>query len=177
MTKNELQDKGFISFKVAVPKHLKEYALNYSIPKSKDRLPDQIELDHRYVDENFKYLKELKDLIANKIKDSQLSRLILSTPEVIVQELLPETILNWHHDAYTFEDGKPLLFEALLYISTKEKPQRALLWKEYKGQQSGTIEIEDGTVILIDCSTDKYLHAAIGPASDERVVTLLLGCR
>lgn len=183
--KEVLLREGFIHLSIEVPKEIRDFALNYEIPKSSDRLPDQIELNYRYVDENFKYLEELKDLIKKAIKyDKDLSEKIDNVNEVIVQELKSFELLEWHHDKYMFDDNKPLLFEALLYISNVDEPKRWFFYKPYDESEediselnSGAYRLSNGSIVLIDCTSDKYVHSAFGPDLDQKVVTFLLGCR
>ena len=183
--KESLLEQGFIHINIEVPEEIREFALEYNIPESSDKLPDQIELDYRYVDENFKYLNEIKDLIKKAIKyDKDLSEKIDNVKEVIIQELKSFELLNWHHDKYMFDDNKPLLFEALLYISNVDEPKRWFFYKPYDESEeeiselnSGAYRLANGSLVLIDCTSDKYVHSAFGPDVGEKVVTFLLGCR
>lgn len=174
----ELDEKGFLIFKVDVPDYLRQFALDYKIPKDMDQ-DNHIELDYRYVDSNFKYLDELKNLLLNSVSfQKEMQDLIVKVPDVIVQELKPFETIGWHSDAHTYEDGTSLQFECLLYISNVDDPTRLFFWKKQDETDRGVTKITHGTLLIIDCRSEKYLHSAMGThANDERVVTFLLGCR
>lgn len=174
----ELDEKGFLVFKIDVPDYLRQFALDYKIPKDLDQ-DNHVELDYRYVDSNFKYLEELKKLVTNSVSfQKEMESLILKAPDVIVQELKPFETIGWHNDAHTYEDGTKLQFECLLYISNVDNPARLFFWKTEDNKEQGTIQIANGTLLIIDCRSEKYLHSAMGTHNnDERVVTFLIGCR
>lgn len=177
-TLEELDAKGFLAYTIKIPEYLKKFALDYKIPKDLDQ-DNHIELDYRYVDSNFKFLKELKELILNNINfEPAMSFLIKKVPDVIVQELKPFETIDWHSDAHTYEDGTQLQFECLLYISNVDNPTRMFFWKESEGTNQGVIQINHGTLLVIDCRSEKFLHSAMGTYDEsQRVVTFLLGCR
>lgn len=176
---NQLKDKGVLVFDTSVPVSLSDYTLNYEIPKSDGRLPDQIELDYRTVDDHFPYNQLLKELIYRAVGSPEdIKDLLFNCPDVIIQELKPNNILDWHHDAYTFDDGSKLQFEALLYISNVPNPSRTFMWKDKDDEDVNLVSIKHGTIILIDCTSDRYIHSAVGSNDEyEKIVTLLLGCR
>lgn len=174
----ELNEKGFLVYKIKIPDYLRKFALDYKIPKDMDQ-DNHIELDYRYVDSNFIYLEELKQLVLDSVNfQIEMKNLIEKVPDVIVQELKPLEIIGWHSDAHTYEDGTKLQFECLLYISNVDNPTRMFFWKKPDESETGVIEITHGTLLIIDCRSEKYLHSAMGTHSDnEKVVTFLLGCR
>jgi hypothetical protein len=181
----QLNEQGVLVFQTNIPEHLTQYTLNYIIPQSDGRDVDQVELDYRTVDDNFPYSELLKELIYKALGSPEdMKELIFRTPDVIVQELKPNTKLDWHHDAYTFEDGTKLQFEVLLYVANTERPDRYFAWKDKRMVQGRTaspektVRIQHGSCLVIDCSTDYYVHSASGSTRlNEKIVTLLLGCR
>lgn len=106
----QLQQKGILVFETSVPDTLTSYALDYKIPKSEGASPNQIELEYRTVDENFPYLQLVKELIFKAAgSPEEIKEILFKTPDVIVQELPYNKILDWHHDAYTFGEGVLLI--------------------------------------------------------------------
>lgn len=174
----ELDQKGFLVFKINVPEYLRKFAIDYQIPKDMDE-DNHIELDYRYVDKNFKYLNELKDLVLSSVSfQKEMEEVIAKVPDVIVQELKPFEMIGWHSDAHTYDDGTKLMFECLLYISNVDNPTRTFFWKNADNTDRGVVEITHGTLLIIDCRSEKYLHSAMGTHNyNEKVVTFLLGCR
>jgi hypothetical protein len=174
----ELDKKGFLVFKIEVPSYLRQFALDYKIPKDLDQ-DNHIELDYRYVDSSFEYLEQLKQLVLNNINlQNEMKNLIQKVPDVIVQELKPFETIGWHNDAHTYKDGTKLQFECLLYISNVDNPTRLFFWKTPDEKEQGMIQITHGTLLIIDCRSEKFLHSAMGTHDvNERVVTFLLGCR
>jgi hypothetical protein len=175
-----LTDSGIITSRAPVSDKFRNYVLQYRIPESDGKLQGQVELDRRFVESNFQRLYELKEMIFHALGyPEELRESLYACTDVIIQELEPGKILDWHIDAYKFDDGSSLSYEALFYVSTVNDPDRVFMWREKDaGYLAHSLKIKNGTVVLINCENDRFEHAAI--AADkigERTVTLLLGCR
>ena len=175
-----LNDFGIITSRATVSDKFRNYILQYGIPESDGKLPGQIELDKRFVESNFQRLYELKTMIFNALGcPEELRESLYACTDVIIQELEPGKILDWHVDAYKFDDGSSLSYEALFYVSTLDDPDRIFMWRKKDANYlAESLKIQNGTIVLINCENDQFEHAAI--AADkigERTVTLLLGCR